>query len=105
MIGWDSWKKGFDAWENATAKYLEAWMRSPLVLGPGGALLTAAMRSKTAVDGAMDSWWSAVGLPTRRDQERALHALNQMQSRLIDLEETLAEIRAQQKQQQTATKA
>ena len=24
MIGWDSWKKGFDAWEDATAKHLEA---------------------------------------------------------------------------------
>ena len=97
MIGWDSWKKGFDAWENATAKYLETVLRSPLVLGPGGAMLTAAMRSKSAVDGAMGSWWSAVGLPTRRDQERSLHALNQLQSRLIDLEETLAEIRAQQR--------
>lgn len=97
MIGWDSWKRGFDAWENATAKYLETVLRSPLVLGPGGAMLTAAMRSKSAVDGAMGSWWSAVGLPTRRDQERSLHALNQLQSRLIDLEETLAEIRAQQR--------
>lgn len=96
MIGWESWKKGFDAWENATAKYLEAWMRSPLVLVPGGAMLTAAMRSKSAVDGAMDTWWSAVGLPTRRDQERSLHALNQLQSRLIDLEETLGELRAEQ---------
>lgn len=96
MIGWDQWKKGFDTWEAATAKYVEAWMRSPLVLTPGGAMLTAAMRSKAAVDGAMDSWWSAVGLPTRRDQERSLHALNQLQSRLLDLEETLAEIRAQQ---------
>ena len=103
MIGWESWKKGFDAWEGATAKYLEAWMRSPLVLGPGGAMLTAAMRSKTAVDGAMDSWWSAVGLPTRRDQERSLHALNQLQSRLIDMEETLGELRALQRQQATAT--
>lgn len=96
MMAWDQWKKGFDAWENATAKYVEAWMRSPLVLTPGGAMLTAVMRSKTAVDGAMDAWWSAVGLPTRRDQERSLHALNQLQSRLLDLEETLAEMRAQQ---------
>jgi hypothetical protein len=96
MMGWDSWKKGFDAWENTTAKHLETVLRSPLVLGPGGVLLTAVMRSKAAVDGALDSWWSALGLPTRRDQERALHALNQMQSRLIDLEETLGEIRAQQ---------
>ena len=96
MFGWDQWKKGFDTWEAATARYVEVWMRSPLVLTPGGAMLTAVMRSKTAVDGAMDLWWSSVGLPTRRDQERSMHALNQLQSRLIDLEETLAEMRAQQ---------
>jgi len=96
MLGWERWKRGFDTWEAATARYVEAWMRSPLVLTPGGAMLTAVMRSKTAVDGAMDLWWSSVGLPTRRDQERSLHALNQLQSRLIDLEEKLAEIRAQQ---------
>ena len=30
-----------------------------------------------------------VGLPTRRDQERTLHKLNQLESRLYDLEEQL----------------
>ena len=95
MMGWDAFKKSFDVWEDETAKYLESWLRSPLVLGPGGAMLTAAMRTKSAVDGAVDTWWSTVGLPTRRDQERSLHALNQLQSRLMDLEETLADLRAQ----------
>lgn len=91
MLGWDQWKKGFDAWESATAKLLEQWMKSPLVLGPGGTLLTAAMKAKAAGDKAAASWWGAVGLPTKRDQERTLHALNQIQSRLLDLEEQLAE--------------
>ncbi|MDB4928707.1 MAG: hypothetical protein JWM10_1191 [Myxococcaceae bacterium] len=95
MAAWDGWKKGFDAWEDRTAKRLETALRSPRVLRPGGALLTAAMRSKSAVDGAMAAWWSALGLPTRRDQERAQHALNQLQSRLIDLEEEIAELRAE----------
>jgi len=30
-----------------------------------------------------------MGLPTKRDQERALHLLNQLQSRIMDLEEKL----------------
>ena len=30
-----------------------------------------------------------LGLPTKRDQERTLHLLNQLQSRLMDLEEKL----------------
>ena len=97
MIGWESWKKGFDAWEDATAKYLEAALRSPVVLGPGGAALTAAMRAKRTVDDALETWWTAVGLPTRREQERAQHTLNELQSRLMDLEETLADLRAQQR--------
>jgi hypothetical protein len=94
MIGWDMWKKGFDAWENATAKYLEVWMKSPLVLGPSGAMLTAAMKAKAAQEKAAATWWGSMGLPTKHDQERSLHALNQMQSRLLDLEEKLDDLRA-----------
>ena len=86
---WKTWKKGFDQWESATAELMEQWLRSPLVLGPSGAILTAVMRSKARTDKAVAGAWSALGLPTRRDQERTLHALNQIQSRLLDLEERL----------------
>lgn len=96
MMDWETWKKGFDAWENTTAKYVEAVMRSPAMLTPSGAMLSAAMRTKAAVDKAAASWWSAWGLPTRRDQERSLHALNQLQSRIIDLEERIADLQAAQ---------
>jgi hypothetical protein len=92
MLGWDAWKKGFDAWENATAQLMEQWMKSPLVLGPSGSLLTMAMKAKAAADRAVAQWWGTLGLPTKRDQERGLHTLNQIQSRLIDLEERLAEL-------------
>jgi hypothetical protein len=30
-----------------------------------------------------------MGLPTKRDQERVLHLLNQLQSKVMDLEEKL----------------
>jgi len=91
MLGWDLWKKGFDAWDNATAEYAEKLLKSPLVLTPGGAMLSAAMKAKAASDKASATFWGNLGLPTKRDQERTLHALNQLQSRLIDLEERLAE--------------
>lgn len=91
MLGWDLWKKGFDAWENATAEYAEKLLKSPLLLVPGGAMLSAAMKAKAASDKASATFWGNLGLPTKRDQERTLHALNQLQSRLIDLEERLAE--------------
>ncbi len=89
---WDAWKKGFDAWENATAQYLEQWLRSPLVLEPAGHLLTRASQAKAAADRSAAAFWGMLGLPTKRDQERSLHALNQLQSRLMDLEERLSEL-------------
>lgn len=89
MIGWDTWKKGFDAWEEATAKYTEQWLRSPLVLGPAGVMLSLAMKAKAQADEAKAQWWGEMGLPTKRDQERTLHLLHQLQSRIIDLEEKL----------------
>ena len=94
MITWDLWKKGFDAWEDATARYAEQWLRSPMTLVPAGSLFTAMMKTKAARDKAVASWWSAMGIPTRHDQERSLHALNQIQSRLADLEDKLAEMHA-----------
>jgi len=93
MNPFDMWKKGFDAWENATAQYLEQVMRSSAVLEPSGAMLTGVMKVKKAREQMLDAWWKGMGLPTRRDQERSLHELNQMQSRLIDLEEELADLR------------
>ncbi len=57
MSLWDMWKKGFDAWEASTARYLEQVMQSPLVLGPSGAMLTAAMKAKAASDQAVARWW------------------------------------------------
>ncbi|MCE9572688.1 MAG: hypothetical protein K8W52_05985 [Deltaproteobacteria bacterium] len=94
MNPWHLWKQSFGAWEQATATYMEQVMSNPAVLGPAGAMLTAAMKTKAATDRAIATWWSAVGLPTRRDQERSLHKLNQLESRLLDLEEQLADARA-----------
>jgi predicted nucleotidyltransferase len=91
MFGWEEYKKMFFAWENATANVLEQWLKSPLVLEPAGAWLSTMMKMKSASDRAAAAWWGTLGLPTKRDQERALHKLNQLESRLIDLEERLAE--------------
>ena len=91
MFGWDAYRKGFDAWERATADYLEVWMRSPLVLEPAGLLLSVAAKAKAAGDRAASGWWGALGLPTKRDQERTLHAIHELESKLLDLEERLME--------------
>lgn len=95
MFGWDLFKQYFNAWENLTAKYAEEWMKSPLVLEPAGGLLSAFMKMKAQADKNIAQTWGAFGLPTKRDQERSLHALNQIQSRLLDLEEQIAALKAQ----------
>ena len=91
MNPWKLWKKSFDAWERTTADYLDTVLRKPIVLEPAGALLTAAMKTKIATDKAMAQWWGMWGLPTKRDQERALHKLSTLESRMLDLEEQLEE--------------
>jgi hypothetical protein len=97
MMIWETWKKGFDTWESKTAALLEQWLKSPLVLQPMGSILTVSMKMKAASDKAVAAWWAGWGLPTRRDQERALHALNQLQSRMIDLEERLTDFDTKRK--------
>ncbi len=89
---WDMWKKNFYGWEASTAKYLEQVLRSPLVLAPSGQMMSSAMKAKAKTDEALANWWGTIGLPTKVDQERALHTINQLQSRLIDLEEKLAQL-------------
>ena len=91
---WEQWKKGFFAWENATAQYMEQVLKNPAVLGPSGQLLSGAMKARAAGEQALAQFWGGWGLPTKRDQERALHALNQIQSTLVDLEERLADLEA-----------
>ncbi len=97
MNAWEQYKKWFYGWEEATAKLFETWLASPAVLEPAGAWLTAAMKAKAASDRAAASWWGAVGLPTKRDQERALHKLNQIHSQLLDLEERIAALESAKK--------
>ncbi|CAN5549692.1 hypothetical protein BH11MYX1_BH11MYX1_11400 [soil metagenome] len=86
---WDMWKHGFGAWERATTHFVEKALSNASVIGPAGALLTTVMKTKAASDQAMIRMWSIVGLPNRRDQELTLHKLNQLESRLFDLEEQL----------------
>jgi len=64
-------RQAFTIWERTTSAYFDALVRN-------AAFLTA---SST---GQMFLAW--VGLPTRRDQERALHLLHQIEGRLDDIQ-------------------
>ena len=52
------------------------------------------MTARAAGAQALAQFWGGWGLPTKRDQERALHTLNQIHSKLLDLEERLSDLEA-----------
>ncbi len=89
----DRWKKGFDAWEERTAKRSSELLQSPRVLEPAGAVLTALLHGKARAGRTLTGVWSAVGLPNRRDQERTLRMLSVLERRILDLEEKLDDAR------------
>jgi hypothetical protein len=51
------------------------------------------VKAKAAYDRAAAQWVGNMGMATKRDQERTLHALNQLESRLLDLEEQIADLK------------
>ncbi len=90
MEVWKSWKQGFDAWEQATATLMEQVVQSPAVLGPAGAMMSAAMRAKADANRRAANMWGQAGVAVKRDQERMMHAVNQLGSRLLDMQEQMA---------------
>lgn len=93
MTPWELWKKGFYAWEKHTAEYMETVLKSPAVLTPGGYMLSQMMKGKASTNKAMTGLWGTLGLPTKHDQERMLHAINQLQSHVYDLQEQLEDVK------------
>lgn len=91
---WDDWKKSFDTWEDRTARLFEVALKSPIVLRPAAAALTAGLRAKAAADKLATGMVARLGLPTKVDQERTLHAIHRLESRLMDVEEKLDAERA-----------
>jgi len=89
MSAWEQFKKGFDSWEDSTAKVLERVLKSPSFVGPSGGLLSAYMRARAKNEERKERLWSEVGVATRLDQERTLFLLNRLESKLLDLEERI----------------
>lgn len=92
MSAWKLWKQMFGVWEQSTTAYFDQLLRSPVVLEPAGAWLTSMMKLKATADEMAASGWGWLGLPTKRDQERTLHLINQLHSRILDLEERLEDV-------------
>lgn len=89
-MSWKLFKQTLDAWDAAASPLFEAWLKSPFVVHPAGSVLTQMTQLKRTQRKLSSMWWSSFGLPTRSEQERTLHALNELSSRLIDLEDKLS---------------
>lgn len=83
--------KLYATWEKQTAAYFEKVLRNPGFLELSGNLMGAALRSKIVVDQFLMATWKSLLLPTKRDQERTLHLLNELHSRVNDLEDELTD--------------
>ena len=79
----------YNAWEQQTAEYLEKLLRNPGFLEMSGGLLSGAMRSKVLVNDLLMATWKTMMLPNKRDQERTLHLLNELHSRVQDMEDRI----------------
>ncbi len=86
MSAWAEFKKNFDTWEDSTARTLERVLKSPTFIGPSGATLSAFMRARAAGDAKRNELWAEAGIATRLEQERTLHLLSRLESRMLDLE-------------------
>lgn len=76
----------FTLWERTTSAYLDTLARSPLLLGAAGNWIGWSLLAKRLSDSGVHTLLTTLGLATRRDQERALHLLQQIEGRLDDLE-------------------
>ena len=88
---WSTFKKSFDTWERSAAASFQTALESPDVLGPAGWVLTGLAHLRDGRDRMVAAFWEELGLPTRRQQERTLHLLQQLDSRLLDLEDRLSD--------------
>jgi hypothetical protein len=80
----------FETWEKRTSEYCERLLRNPALLSAVGGLLTSGYKNKILIDKTLTAFWKNLNLPNKRDQERTLHLLNELHSRIFDLEERLA---------------
>ncbi len=83
----------FSTWEKNTSAYFEKLLRNPNILETLGQVMNAGYKNKIYVDKTLHAMWKNLGLPNKRDQERTLHLLNELHSRIHDLEDQLTTLK------------
>jgi len=91
--------------ERNTSKYFEKLFRDPTFLKFMGNSMDQMFKAKILNDDFFLSLWKQMLLPNKRDQERTLHQLNEIESQLFDLEEKLEDEGERQMTEILANKA
>ena len=85
-----AWRMWFDAWEPGAARAWDSLARQSWLVEPVAATITLVGRTKAFADSLRRRLLRGCGLATREDQDRILFLLQRMESRLLDLEDRLA---------------
>lgn len=78
-------KDSFNIWEKHTARYWDHVLRNPLFLDLLGKNLELSLTFQNNLQKTLEQSWRAWGIPTRQDQLRTLHTLNELDTQVRQL--------------------
>ena len=86
------YKDFYDSWEKVTTEALEKWVNSPLFASNIGKIIEKSSEFKKYFDQAMEISLKNMNLPSRRDLERVLGSINNIEAKINDLSDKVDEI-------------
>lgn len=92
MTNKNLFEQAYTVWEKRTSKLLDGAMRNSQILKASSDFMNQQFKSKIVVDQALLKTWRNLLLPNKKDQEKTLHLLNELHSRIFDLEERIEEL-------------
>ncbi len=86
-------KKMYEEWEKNLGKYLESTMRQPEFMKLVGRNLEATLDLQGAVKGHLQKALKTLAIPTEAELEGLYRTVNQLETKVLDLEEALEDLR------------
>ena len=97
QINHDQWLKRLDQIEKKLDEGFERLASNPVFLGTVAVLMNVDSHRKILIKESMNRIWKSLQLPNRRDQERELHLLHEIQHRLLELEDRVRKVEKTEK--------
>lgn len=91
-------------WETNLEQFLEKVSTNPTFLNSLTLLLNTQSYSKLLFNSFMEKIWKNLQLPNKRDQERTLYLIHELQFKIHQIEKELKQLRLQQQYAQQNTK-